>query len=599
MPPETRARALLRVPMVGGLRGGVSGRVRTRHACSEVARRAAAGRGDDPGTRGFGKDVEDLMRGHFLALAFKRDEGKSASAHLVTLWPALNPGRGEAGDRGSDQPSLDRCWRSRWYGERSLALLRPWSFTMQKVAAYILERTEDLQQSDARKAEGARLRSVVEAWLTRKGGSPSANSTGTYAAVDGSDASYLKTEVIDCERSWQIVELTEVTPEGRKFVTSVSVTVGNKNVVVYVTMEVGSVASSITRIKADVRCPNVVRELLALPGNWYHGASRLRTLSKVDGFDAGEALAIELQNKDRTIPFVVVSCIDGQPALPKLDERLANDLAGVANVYSIDEEASWALTDILRKPLSTYSGAVRIYWPQFANGDDPFRHALWTATRLQGIEADPKKSLERIRRQLRTVIMRASAVSVVRPGEIDDIRGSAARAEYAVLQAKAAALEELKAKAKSLEDFKEIADSYAADNDQLRRDLASRDNALDELRDELRKAEADKQALLFQLGQAKAPADEVADVEPDAPEQDESDQPPRPGEVRFYKKTHSRPGYDVLVARGDCGHTSWQATNKAEKALKGLERLLGEHSNWKKVEHCGRCGGGGVYRVEW
>lgn len=468
---------------------------------------------------------------------------------------------------------------------------------MQKVAAYILERTEDLQWPDARKAEGDRLRAVIEAWLKSKGAS-SVDGTGTYAAVDGSDASYQVTTVVDGERSWRMFELSEVTPEGRKFVTSVSVTVGHKNVVVFVTMEVGSVATSITRIEVDPKCPKVVRDLLAQPGGWFHGASRLRGLSQVDGFDTGEALALEIQNEERTIPFVVVSRVLGTTALPKLDEKLAHDLAGVANVYSIDEDASWALTDVLRKPLSTYGGAVRIYWPRLAGNDDPFRHQLWTATRLQSIDADPRIALERIRRQVRTIVMRASAASVVRPSEIDEIRGAAARSEYAALQAKASALEDLKAKASSLAEFKDIADSYAADNDKLRHELAARDTELDQLRDEVQRLEADRQALIFQLGQAKATA-EAAEVEPDAPEEDEADQPPTPGEVRFYKKTHSKPAYDVLVRVADCGHTAWQGAAKADKAKKGLARLLGDHREWKSLQHCGSCTGGGMWKVQW
>lgn len=469
---------------------------------------------------------------------------------------------------------------------------------MQKVAAYILERTEDLQWPDARKAEGDRLRAVIEAWLKSKGSS-SVDGAGTYVAVDGSDASYRVATVVDGERSWRMFELSEVTPEGRKFVTSVSVTVGHRNVVVFVTMEVGSVATSITRIEVDPKCPKVVRDLLAQDGAWHHRASRLRVLSKVDGFEAGESLALEIQNKDRTIPFVVVSRIQGQTALPKLDEKLAHDLAGVANVYSVDEDASWALTDGLRKPLSTYGGSVRIYWPRLVIDDDPFRHQLWTATRLQSIEADSRVALDRIRRQVRTIILRASAASVVRPSEIDDIRGAAARAEYAALQAKANGLEDLKAKASSLEEFKDIADSYAADNDQLRHELAARDSELERLRDEVQRLEADKQGLIFQLGQAKATSDGAAEVEPDAPEQDEADQPPELGEVRFYKKTHSKPAYDVLVRVGDCGHTSWQSAAKAEKAKKGLVRILGEHREWKNLQHCGSCTGGGMWRVQW
>lgn len=469
---------------------------------------------------------------------------------------------------------------------------------MQKVAAYILQPADDLQGLEGKRRESERLRTLIEAWLKNKGAS-SVDGTGTYTAVDGSDAKYEVTTATDGERSWRMFELSEVTPEGRKFVTSVSLTVGHRNVVVFVTMEVGSVATSITRIEVDPRCPNVVRDLLALPGAWFHGESRLRILTQVNGFDAGETLALELQNKDRTIPFVVVSRVLGMTALPKLDEKLAHDLAGVANVYSVDEDASWALTDVLRKPLSTYAGAIRIYWPRLTSGDAPFRHQLWTATRLKDIDAEPKGALERIRRQVRRIVMSASAASVVRPNEIDDIRGAAARSEYAALQAKASALEELKSKASSLAEFKDIADSYAAENDELQRELAARATELQRLRDEVKRLEADKQGLIYQLGQVKGPSDGAIEVEPDAPEQDEADQPPAAGELRFYKKTHSKPAYDVLVQTGDCGHNAWQGSAKADKARKGLARLLGNHREWKSLQHCGSCTGGGMWRVQW
>lgn len=469
---------------------------------------------------------------------------------------------------------------------------------MQRLAAYILERTDGLQQTDVRKAEGERLREVVEAWLRSKGAT-AVDGTGTYAAVDRSDARFRVSAVVDGERSWRMFELAEVTPEGRRFVTTVSVTVGHRSVVVFVIMEVGSVAALITQIDVDPKCPRVVRELLDQPGNWNHGSSHLHALTRVDGFEAGEALAQEIQHEDRTIPFVVVSRVQGQTSLPKLDKRLANDLAGVANVYSVDEDASWALTDILRKPFSTFAGAIRIYWPRLGPDDDPFRHQLWTATRLQGIETDWRTALERIRRQLRTIIMTASAASVVRPSEIDDIRGAAARSEYAALQAKASALDDLKAKASSLAEFKAIADSYASDNDALRQELSSRNSEIEQLREGLRELESDKQALTFQLGRARATKDAAAAVEPDAPEPDEADQPPTPGETRYYKKTHSAPRHDILVPVGDCGHNTWQGANKAEKAAKGLERLLGQHSNWKNLHHCGSCTGGGMWRVRW
>ena len=430
---------------------------------------------------------------------------------------------------------------------------------MQKVAAYLLERTEDLHWPDARKAEGERLHSALEAWLQQKGAS-AATGGGAYAAVDGSDASYRVLTVGDSDLSWTMFELTEVSEDGRRFVANLSVTVGQKSVVLFVTLEVGSVSTQINRIDVDARCPKVVRDLLGEPGTWHHGASRLRGLSRVDGFDAGETLALEIQNTKRTVPFVVVSRLGSETVLPDLDEKLAFDLAGLANVHTVDDAAAWALTDTLRKQFSCYSGAIRIYWPRLSPQDEPYRHHLWTAARLRGLEDDDRLALDRIRRQVRTVIMRASAASVVRPGEIDDIRNAAARAEYAAL----------KEKASSLEDFMSLADSYAAHNDTLRHDLAARTAELEELRGDVMRLEAERQGLLFHLGQAKASSDNDTDVEPDLPEKDEPEQPPRPGDVRYYKKKYPAPTHDVLVRVGDCGHTSWQGAASADKAKKGI-----------------------------
>ncbi|OQX69584.1 MAG: hypothetical protein B6A08_04500 [Sorangiineae bacterium NIC37A_2] len=469
---------------------------------------------------------------------------------------------------------------------------------MQRIAAYLLERTNHLQWSDARKAEGERIRAVIERWLASKGAAPLVDGRGTYVAVDRSDASYRMVDAIDGERSWRMYELVEVTKEGRKFVTTVSVTVGHKSVVAFVTMEVGSVSTAITRIDVDPKCPGVVRDLLDELGPLYHGASRLRELSNVDGFDAGESLALEILTPERTVPFVVVSRVNGNPVLRGLDEKLARDLAGVANVYAVDEDASWALTDRLGKPFSCYDGAVRIYWPRLSSRDEPYRHPLWMATRLHGLEGDERLALERIRRQLRRTIMSASAASVVRPKEIDDIRGANARRELTELQAKAAILEETKAKATSLEEFRAIADSYAADNDQLRRDLSARDEEIERLRVEVQRLESEKQGLIFQLGQAKASANETAEVEPDAPEQDD-ERLPQPGEVRFYKKRYSSPSHDVFLRVGDCGHNSWQSTEKADKAKKGLARIIGAEYEWKSLQHCGSCTGGGMWKVRW
>jgi hypothetical protein len=126
-----------------------------------------------------------------------------------------------------------------------------------------------------------------------------------------------------------------------------------------------------------------------------------------------------------------------------------------------------------------------------------------------------------------------------------------------------------------------------------------RDAELDRLQNEVQVLGSNNQALIFALYDAKVATVRADEVPPDAPDQDEADQPPAPGEIRYYKKNHSTPAYDILIQVGDCGHNRWQNAAKADKAKKGLERLLGKNGEWKKLQHCGSCQGGGLWRVEW
>lgn len=74
--------------------------------------------------------------------------------------------------------------------------------------------------------------------------------------------------------------------------------------------------------------------------------------------------------------------------------------------------------------------------------------------------------------------------------------------------------------------------------------------------------------------------------------------PPKKGEVRFYKKLGSGGGRDKLVRVNGCRHRSWQPAKKADQAKKGIARLE-DRDDWKTLQHCGSCCGGGMWRVEW
>ena len=77
-----------------------------------------------------------------------------------------------------------------------------------------------------------------------------------------------------------------------------------------------------------------------------------------------------------------------------------------------------------------------------------------------------------------------------------------------------------------------------------------------------------------------------------------SSHPPVKGYTRYYKKIGETRKYDVLVRVKDCGHRAWQRGNRGDKAKKGIARLEGT-GEWACLWHCGRCTGGGRWRVRW
>jgi hypothetical protein len=463
---------------------------------------------------------------------------------------------------------------------------------MQKIAAYLLERREEMTSSAARATEATSLKGRITEWLKSKGASDT-GCEGTYDAEDGSHATFRIEEASDDPRSWWMVRLEEVTEEARRFAAAISVTDAGNRVAVYATLEVGSGSTLINPVEVDPRCPKVVRTLLDAGGKWFHGASELRRLRHLDGFESGEQLAADIAGNDRTVPFIVISRDENGLVLPNLDERLAYDLAGLAIVVVADPDASWALTDNLGKSFSCYRGAVRLYWPKLSTTEDPYRHPLWTANRLRSNASDLSETLTRFRRQLRGLVMRASALSVVRPPEIDEVRTATSRRAFA----------EMKERASSLQDYKELADVYSEENERLRAAAASLHGQIEQLQTRTAEMEAERQALLTRVENAEvllryrpASAKEIA---PDPASEVEDPAEPAPSEERFYKKAYSTPTHDVMTRVSDCGCDNWQGAHGADKAKKGIAKLENGRDDWKRVQHCASCTGGGMWRVRW
>jgi hypothetical protein len=224
--------------------------------------------------------------------------------------------------------------------------------------------------------------------------------------------------------------------------------------------------------------------------------------------------------------------------------------------------------------------------------DDPYRHPLWTRSRL--VAGNPEILGNALLTYLRQLVMRASALGIVRPREIDETRQGAHQASLAAMKAAAA----------SLQDYEALAKTYATENDELRAQREELNNQGVALKARIAELEEQRAALLTRVENAEVqllyapvapqglpPAAEIAE--------DEKARRPPKGEVRFYKKTGASPAYDHMELVKDCGCNAWQGGHAGEKAKKGIARLENGYSDWKSIQHCGSCTGGGMWRVKW
>jgi uncharacterized small protein (DUF1192 family) len=86
-----------------------------------------------------------------------------------------------------------------------------------------------------------------------------------------------------------------------------------------------------------------------------------------------------LYRPSRRLPVIVVSTDDEGGAQIDL-KRLANRISGTAHLRHLATDASYELTRLATKKMSTFNGAVRIYMPGLdQRSQDPFEHPLWLA----------------------------------------------------------------------------------------------------------------------------------------------------------------------------------------------------------------------------
>lgn len=422
---------------------------------------------------------------------------------------------------------------------------------------------------------------AIEEWLSEKGAENPTLPKGIFNSLTPEGGgSFTRTQLEGADSSLMEFHLEELSKGGQIFITTVSVVKGDSKVFIYITQLIRNISVLVAPIVTDARCPRILRRLLELVPNWEFNGEKLPASVPMDYFEetAGLELAKFIIAPSRVLPILVISQNEGEPVWPKISEQLAYDLTGLAYVVSINEAASWSLTDALGKINSCYRGAIRLYWPNTeSTADVQVRGTVWTASTLLSNDHDGNGAL-RFRSIVRRIVMSAAAIAIEPPIEIKQIHSYVGRSQLRELEQKFAAnSQELK-----------IAQLFFIENEQLRAKV-------EELQKDVRKWSSRAQAAeyaLMPISKSQAANDDDIQLS------DEIDTPPEPGDTRFYKKTHSTPNHDVFVQVTDCGHSSWQDASKAEKAKKGLIKLLGNDS-WKSVVHCGKCKGGGVWRVRW
>lgn len=423
--------------------------------------------------------------------------------------------------------------------------------------------------------------SIIEAWLKTKGAndfqadqgifeSRTPDGGGSFTRVTlGSDVSLL-TEI----------RLEEFAKLGQIFVTSISVIKNSSRILVYVSQMVHYTDARIAPTMTDSRCPQVVRHLLETNLSWVlNGSSLPHPVASVYTDEAGGLELAEIINdRSRSIPIVVVSESEKGTVWPYIAERVALDLAGLAYVAKINDKASWGLTQGLDKINSCYMGAIRLYWPV----TDASRTGLqadskvWTASTLMAHDTDSKGEA-RFRTTLRKIVMGVASVTIEPPPDIAQIHSYIAGQRLRTLEQKADANS----------DEIRLAKEFFSENQSLK-------NQLEEIQKKLNEWSSRAQTAEHALHQLTLDDEDDEEIQSSI----DNDPPPKAGDTRFYKKVYSTPNHDVFAPVEDCKHTSWQDASKAEKAKKGFSRLFGVDS-WKSLQHCGKCTGGGVWKLRW
>lgn len=367
---------------------------------------------------------------------------------------------------------------------------------MRKVAGYLIS-AEATSADSSRRLDAISL--ITEKWVGLKGARTS-EGAGTYVTYkDGRRAEYLRSEIISAHGRVIEHDLIEPTDTGL-FHTHIALGTDGNELAAYVELSAAGDAYQVGPMQLDVRCPQVVRDLLQCGEQWSVGATPVTSKPmSFSGEKDGMTLINVIWHPNRNLPIVAISQHEGALLTENFAENLAGDLSGLALVANLDDEASWTLTKTRGKDWSCYSGAVRLYWPITLRSQSPYAHPLWTRSGLLRGITDIHDASYRIRSHLRRKIIGVSAFSVSEPPFFGLIRSEARKRD----------IEALRSRAVGTEEWQKLAEDYAKDNDKLRGQLVQKEEVIRDLQSRVSNLE-----LAFRW-QPDIESDPNLDVEPE------------------------------------------------------------------------------------
>ncbi|GAY15539.1 hypothetical protein [Mycobacterium sp. shizuoka-1] len=153
--------------------------------------------------------------------------------------------------------------------------------------------------------------------------------------------------------------------------------------------------------------PRLVNDLLGRGGSPTVDGDLLKPLNaEITGFAAGEQLAETISRPDRTLPVIVVNddvqsrckAADHDLYLPDVVEAVRRATAGIAVVYTIDNEAADGVIDALGRSHGVWDGAMRVYLTDVdpAASGNAWRHRYFTANRYAGSKTTARQAVGRL-----------------------------------------------------------------------------------------------------------------------------------------------------------------------------------------------------------